>query len=226
MTASAEKQVLVDVTWLQAHREDPSVRIAEVDVDVYSYDEGHIPGAVGWNWSTQLCDTDRRDILSKGDLEALMRAAGITPATTIVLYGDNNNWFAAWAVWQLKIYGRQGWIVDGVGEPRQCADREELIPDMADSRSPETQHRKEQVGPRVVGITSYRVGSLFAARIDNVDPGSIIGRGSGATREEAESIALGKALLSLDLEQAGQALRRSVDHLDSDRPVPSSRRYR
>ena len=97
---------------------------------------------------------------------------------------------------------------------------------MADIRSPEMQHRKATVGARVVGITSYRVGNLFAARIDNVDPGSIIGRGSGTTREGAESIALEKALLSLDLEQAGQALRRSVDYLNADKPVPSSRRIR
>ena len=97
---------------------------------------------------------------------------------------------------------------------------------MADIRSPEMQHRKTTVGSRVVGITSYRVGNLFAARIDNVDPGSIIGRGSGTTREGAESIALEKALLSLDLEQAGQALRRSVDYLNADKPVPSSRRIR
>jgi len=83
------------------------VRIVEVDVDVDSYDEGHIPGAVGWNWSTQLSDADRRDILSKGDFEALMSSAGITPQTTVILYGDNNNWFAAWALWQLKIYGHE-----------------------------------------------------------------------------------------------------------------------
>jgi hypothetical protein len=97
---------------------------------------------------------------------------------------------------------------------------------MAESRSPEMQHRKEKVGGRLLGITSYRVGSLFAARIDNVDPGAIIGRGSAPTREQAESIALEKALLSLDLAQAGQALRRSVDHLNAERPVPSSRRFR
>jgi thiosulfate/3-mercaptopyruvate sulfurtransferase len=107
VTVNAESRVLVDVPWLQAHSEDPSVRIVEVDVDVYSYDEGHIPGAVGWNWSTQLCDREQRDILSKGDLEALLSAAGITPQTTVILYGDNNNWFAAWALWQLKIYGHE-----------------------------------------------------------------------------------------------------------------------
>ena len=97
---------------------------------------------------------------------------------------------------------------------------------MAASRSPEMQQRKQTVGARVLGITSYRVGNLFAARIDNVDPGAIIGRGSAATRDEAESIALEKALLSLDLEQSGQALRKSADHLNADRPVPSSRRNR
>lgn len=97
---------------------------------------------------------------------------------------------------------------------------------MADSRSPEMQYRKAKVGARIVGISSYRVGNLFAARIDNVDPGSIIGRGSATTREGAESIALEKALLSLDLEQAGQALRRSVDHLNADKPIPSSKRIR
>jgi thiosulfate/3-mercaptopyruvate sulfurtransferase len=105
VSENAVSPVLVDVPWLQAHLEDPSVRIVEVDVDVYSYDEGHIPGAVGWNWSTQLCDIHRRDILSKADFEALVSAAGITPQTTVILYGDNNNWFAAWALWQLKIYG-------------------------------------------------------------------------------------------------------------------------
>lgn len=97
---------------------------------------------------------------------------------------------------------------------------------MADARGPEMKHRKQQAGERVVGITSYRVGNLFAARIDNVDPGSIIGRGSGGTREEAEAIALEKALLSLDLERAGQAMRRSAEYLNADRPVPSSRRMR
>jgi hypothetical protein len=101
-----------------------------------------------------------------------------------------------------------------------------VISIMAETRSPEMKYRKQRAGERVVGITSYRVGNLFAARIDNVDPGSIIGRGSGGTREEAEAIALEKALLSLDLEEAGQAMRRSVDYLNAERPVPSSRRIR
>lgn len=97
---------------------------------------------------------------------------------------------------------------------------------MPAGQSPELRYRKGIAGSRVVGITSYRVGNLFAARIDNVDPGSIIGRGSATTREEAEAVALEKAILSLDLERSAQALQQHVDHLNSDRPVPSSRRIR
>jgi thiosulfate/3-mercaptopyruvate sulfurtransferase len=104
MTAYA-KDVLVDADWAQQHIDDPSVRFVEVDVDTAAYDEGHIPGAVGWNWTSQLSDGIRRDIVSRDELEKLLRDSGIGPDTTIVLYGDNNNWFAAWAYWQLKLFG-------------------------------------------------------------------------------------------------------------------------
>jgi thiosulfate/3-mercaptopyruvate sulfurtransferase len=97
--------VLVDAAWAQAHLTDPTVRFVEVDVDTTSYEQGHIPGAVGWNWTSQLADGIRRDIASRADFSALLSAGGIGPDTTIVLYGDNNNWFAAWAYWQLKLYG-------------------------------------------------------------------------------------------------------------------------
>jgi thiosulfate/3-mercaptopyruvate sulfurtransferase len=99
------KNVLVDSDWAQAHIDDPNVRFVEVDVDTAAYDEGHIPGAVAWNWTSQLSDGIRRDIVSREDLSGLLRASGIGPDTTIVLYGDNNNWFAAWAYWQLKLFG-------------------------------------------------------------------------------------------------------------------------
>ena len=114
MIAQENTDVLVDVAWLTQRLAEASVRVVEVDVDVYSYEEGHIPGSIAWNWSTQLCDTRRRDILSKAQFEALMQASGITPETTVILYGDNNNWFAAWAFWELKIYGhRDVRLLDG-----------------------------------------------------------------------------------------------------------------
>jgi thiosulfate/3-mercaptopyruvate sulfurtransferase len=103
MTRSAN--ALVDAAWAQQHLDDPNVRFVEVDVDTAAYDESHIPGAVGWNWTSQLSDGIRRDVASRDDFIALLRASGIAPDTTIVLYGDNNNWFAAWAYWQLKLFG-------------------------------------------------------------------------------------------------------------------------
>jgi len=97
--------VLVDADWAVDHIDDPDVRFVEVDVDTSAYDEGHIPGAVAWNWTSQLSDGLRRDIVSRGDLATLLSDAGIGDNTTIVLYGDNNNWFAAWAYWQLRLFG-------------------------------------------------------------------------------------------------------------------------
>ncbi len=97
--------VLVDSEWAKAHLDDPSVRFVEVDVDTTAYEQSHIPGAVGWNWTSQLADGIRRDIASREAFSALLSESGIGPDTTIVLYGDNNNWFAAWAYWQLKLFG-------------------------------------------------------------------------------------------------------------------------
>jgi thiosulfate/3-mercaptopyruvate sulfurtransferase len=99
------KKVLVDAGWAVGAIEDPNIRFVEVDVDTSAYDEGHIPGAVAWNWTSQLSDGLRRDIVSRDELSKLLSESGIGPDTTIVLYGDNNNWFAAWAYWQLKLFG-------------------------------------------------------------------------------------------------------------------------
>ncbi len=124
MASYAHPEVLVDTAWVEEHLDDAAVRIVEVDVDTRSYaDEGHLPGAVGWDWSKELCDTRTRDIVPKGAFELLLSRSGIANDTTIVLYGDNNNWFACWALWQLKIYGhadvrlmnggRNKWIAEG-----------------------------------------------------------------------------------------------------------------
>jgi thiosulfate/3-mercaptopyruvate sulfurtransferase len=107
MAEYANPDALVSPEWAQAHLSDPGVRFVEVDVDTTAYEQSHLPGAVGWNWTSQLSDGIRRDIASRDDLQALLRASGIGPDTHIVLYGDNNNWFAAWAYWQLKLHGWQ-----------------------------------------------------------------------------------------------------------------------
>ena len=101
----ASDRVLVDADWAKAHLDDPNVRFVEVDVDTTAYSQGHLPGAVGWDWTSQLSDSVRRDLASRADFSELLSRSGIGPATTIVLYGDNNNWFAAFAYWQLKMFG-------------------------------------------------------------------------------------------------------------------------
>ncbi len=107
MTVSgyAKEDVLVSPEWAQQHLEDPNVRFVEVDVDTAAYEQSHIPGAVGWDWTSQLSDGIRRDVASREEMSRLLSESGIGPDTHIVLYGDNNNWFAAWAYWQLKLHG-------------------------------------------------------------------------------------------------------------------------
>jgi len=105
MADYAHPEVLVSTQWVADHLTDPTVRVIEVDVDTSAYGQGHIPGAVGWNWQTQLQDSVRRDLVDKAGFEKLCGQAGIANETTVVLYGDNHNWFAAWALWQFKYYG-------------------------------------------------------------------------------------------------------------------------
>jgi thiosulfate/3-mercaptopyruvate sulfurtransferase len=129
MSNYANPQVLVSTDWVAQHKTDPKVVIAEVDVDTKAYDEGHVPGAIGWNWQTQLCDTVQRDIIPKNEMEKLMRDSGIANDATVVLYGDNNNWFAAWAFWQMKIYGHKDVrIMDG-GRKKWVAEGREMSKD-------------------------------------------------------------------------------------------------
>jgi thiosulfate/3-mercaptopyruvate sulfurtransferase len=120
MAEYAHPEVLVSTEWVADHVNDPKVRLVEVDVDTSAYDQGHIAGAVGWNWQTQLQDNIRRDLIDKPALEKLLGDSGVSRETTLVLYGDNNNWFAAYAFWQLKYYrvenvrlmngGRKKWV--------------------------------------------------------------------------------------------------------------------
>src|SRR5947209_16400919 len=123
MANYAHPETLVTTDWVTQHLTDPKVKLVEVDVDTKSYDEAHVPNAIAWAWNTQLSDTVRRDILGKEQFEELMSGSGISPDTTVVIYGDNNNWFAAWALWQMKIYGhrdvrlmnggRKKWLSEG-----------------------------------------------------------------------------------------------------------------
>jgi thiosulfate/3-mercaptopyruvate sulfurtransferase len=107
MAEYANPNALVSTEWVAEHLRDPGVRLIEVDVDTTAYDKGHIPGAVGWNWTTALSHKVRRDIPPKEDWERLLSESGVGPDTRIIFYGDNNNWFAAFAYWVAKMYGHE-----------------------------------------------------------------------------------------------------------------------
>jgi thiosulfate/3-mercaptopyruvate sulfurtransferase len=99
--------VLVTTEWVAQHAADPKVRVVEVSVDPGLYEKGHVQGAVGFKWHSELCDPVARDIVSPSQFEKLCSRSGIGNDTTVVLYGDNNNWFAAWAVWTFTMYGHK-----------------------------------------------------------------------------------------------------------------------
>ena len=111
MSEYAKEDVLVSADWVEDHldhfrSDDSDYRLLEVDVDTEVYDEeGHAPGAIGLNWETDLRDQVERDLLKKEDFEALLGDLGVTEDTTVVLYGDNANWFAAYTYWEFKYYG-------------------------------------------------------------------------------------------------------------------------
>ena len=105
MADYAKPDVLVDTDWLEQHLEDQGVRAIEVDEDTEAYDKGHIRGAVGWNWTKDLHTEVGRDYLDQAGFSDLLSKAGVGADTTVVLYGGNNNWFAAYAYWLLKLRG-------------------------------------------------------------------------------------------------------------------------
>ncbi len=139
MTEQASPGVLVSTDWVQEHLSDPTIRIVEVDVDTTAYEQGHIPGALAFNWQTQLQDPIRRDIISKSDLEHLLSELGISNDHLIVLYGDNNNWFAAYAFWLLQLYGHERLALMDGGRKKWLAEGRPLTTEVP--RYPRTEYR-------------------------------------------------------------------------------------
>jgi thiosulfate/3-mercaptopyruvate sulfurtransferase len=111
---AAAREPLVTTDWVWQNLKNPKVRVLEVSVDPGAYEKGHVPGAVGVNWHSELADPVERDIVSLEGFERLVSRAGVAPDTTVVLYGDNNNWFAAWGYWIFELYGhRDVRLMDG-----------------------------------------------------------------------------------------------------------------
>jgi thiosulfate/3-mercaptopyruvate sulfurtransferase len=151
MADYAHPEVLVTTDWVASHLNDPNLRLIEVDVDTSAYDQGHIPGAVGWNWQTQLQDTVRRDLADQRNFGHLAGSAGLTPETTVILYGDNNNWFAAWGFWQLKYYGHKDVRLMNGGRKKWLEEKRQLSTDAPriqatsyTAKSPETSIRAKR----------------------------------------------------------------------------------
>jgi thiosulfate/3-mercaptopyruvate sulfurtransferase len=133
MSEYKHPEVLVSTDWAAQHLNSPNLRFVEVDVDTSAYDQGHLPGAVGWNWQTQLQDGIRRDLIDRATLERLLGASGISNDTTIILYGDNNNWFAAYAFWQLKLYGHKDVRLINGGRKKWLEEKRPLTKEPANS---------------------------------------------------------------------------------------------
>ena len=167
MAEYAHPESLVSVEWVAEHSGDANVRLVEVDVDTSAYEQGHIAGAVGWNWQSQLQQSVQRDVVSKEEMEQLLGSSGIGNDTAIVLYGDNNNWFACWAFWQLKYYGHNDVRVMNGGRAKWEADNRPLTTEPA-NHAP----RNYQAGEPNQAVRAYRdqvLASVNAGNISLVD---------------------------------------------------------
>ena len=143
----SRSDVLVDADWAEAHIGDPSVVIVKVDEDTSAYDKGHIPGAVKIDWKKDLQDPVRRDFVDKTGFEALLSERGISNDDTVILYGGNNNWFAAYAYWYFRLYGHHDVrLLDG-GRKKWELDSREQVTEVPDR--PRTSYRAQEQDPSI-----------------------------------------------------------------------------
>ncbi len=147
MAEYANPDVVVSTEWVADNLDNPNVRLVEVDVDTEAYGSGHIPGAVGWNWTTQLEAQVQRDIPSHEDWQELLSASGISSDTKIVLYGDNNNWFATFAYWLARMFGHEDAVLVNGGRKKWELEGRPLVTDVP-----------------AVARTDYQAGSLDEGR--------------------------------------------------------------
>src|ERR1700730_1987038 len=126
----SRSDVLVDADWVESHKDDPGVVIVEVDEDTSAYDKGHIPTAIKLDWKKDLQDPVRRDFVDRTGFDALLSERGISNDDTVLLYGGNNNWFAAYAYWYFKLYGHDRVLLLDGGRKKWELDSRELSTDV------------------------------------------------------------------------------------------------
>jgi thiosulfate/3-mercaptopyruvate sulfurtransferase len=163
MSGYAKPEVLVETDWLEEHLDDPAVRVIEVDEDTTAYDKGHIAGSVSWDWSVDLHSPVGRDYLDQAGFSRLLSEAGVREGTTVVLYGGNNNWFAAYAYWLLKLRGfeavkllnggRKKWELESRALTQDVPAYEPTGLRIAGSERPEIRALRDEVLARVGGAS-------------------------------------------------------------------------
>jgi thiosulfate/3-mercaptopyruvate sulfurtransferase len=165
MSDYADPDVLVDTDWLDEHLDDPGIRVIEVDEDTTAYEKGHIRGAIAWNWATDLHTETGRDYLDRAGFSGLLGAAGVKEDTTVVLYGGNNNWFAAYAYWLLKLRGFEDVKLLNGGRKKWELESRELTQDVpahaptgftiSGTERPKIRALRDQVLARVGSATGF-----------------------------------------------------------------------
>jgi thiosulfate/3-mercaptopyruvate sulfurtransferase len=191
-TNYANPEVLVTTDWVAEHLNDPKVKLVEVDVDTASYDKGHVRNAIGWNWQTDLNDRVVRDVVDPRTFAELCRRSGINPDDTVVFYGDNNNWFAAWAFWQFKYHGHKDVKLMNGGRKKWEQEGRPYVtdkPQVAKSNYPEPRsdesvrsYRDEvlkAVGDKNINLVDVRSPDEFTGKI--LAPEALLGK-EGAQR--------------------------------------------
>ena len=176
----AHPEVIVDADWVKENGNKPGVKLVEVDVDTKAYDAGHIPGAIGFSWQSQLQDQVRRDLPTKEAFEKLFSEAGISPEDTLILYGDNNNWFAAYAFWIFKYFGHKDVRLMNGGRVKWLSD--EKNPLTVDKLAVTPTHYKvssvhpelRAMLPEILGLASSKAAALVDVRSPDEFTGKVI----------------------------------------------------
>jgi len=162
----SRSDVLVDADWVESHKDDPGVVIAEVDEDTSAYDKGHIRNAIKLDWKKDLQDPVRRDFVDKAGFEALLSERGISNGDTVVLYGGNNNWFAAYAYWYFRVYGHENVkLLDG-GRKRWELDSRELVTDVPKRSA--TQYKASDVDTSIRAMRDEVVSAIGSKNLVDV----------------------------------------------------------
>jgi thiosulfate/3-mercaptopyruvate sulfurtransferase len=180
MAGYVHPEVLVETNWVKENLGKPGVKVVEIDVDTKAYDAGHIAGAVGFNWQTQLQDQTRRDIIGREAFEKLVGGAGIAPGDTVILYGDNNNWFAAYGFWLFKIYGHKdmrlmnGGRVKWLNEDDKELTTEKPSPKPVSYKVAETHHELRALLPDVLAVSKAGNANLVDVRSPDEFTGKVI----------------------------------------------------